>query len=443
MSQRVVNVKYKKATISSSSGGSSIDISNGITFFDYYEDILSPCVTGKIYVSFSGSVYNTIPIRGGEKVDLEVETESGTLKFTGDKALYVYKASDLLQEEGREFFTIHVCSREALTNETSRVQAKYGKSPINEHVKKILKDVLKTSKFKDGNIERTQNSYSFIGTTKKPFHIINWLCPKGIPVSGGASGSSGAGGGGGKGSGGKGIVEKKARGTAGYLFYENQEGFNFRSIDSLVEKTQSQSGSTSSEGFETYIYTQVVEAGSISSDFTIISYNFERNINLMKSLRTGMYSNETYFYDLYNDRVTNYTYSIEKEIKNKLGKKVPFPKEFGNRPSRLLFRQSDRGIIGNDHEERNGREEADMAKSFARYNLLFSQALNIVVPCNVNLQVGQIIKIEFPSNDQSSSGYMEVDREISGLYVIREVCHHFETGQNHSSLKLMRDSYGI
>jgi hypothetical protein len=443
MSQRVVNLKYKKASISSSSGGSSIDLSNGITFFDYYEDILSPCVTGKLYVSFSGSVYNTIPIRGGEKVELELETESGSIKFTGDKALYVYKASDLLQEEGREFFVIHVCSREALTNETSRVQAKYGQSPISEHVKKILKEVLKTSKFNSKNIERTSNSYSFIGTMKKPFYMINWLCPKGIPVSGGASGSSGGGGGGGKGSGGKGIDEKKAKGTAGYLFYENQDGFNFRSIDSLVEKTQSQSGSTGSESFSTYTYTQVVEAGEAASDFTIINYNFERNINLMKSLRTGMYSNETFFYDLYNDRVTNYKYTIKGQIKNKLGKKVPYPKDFAELPSRILFRQSDRGIIGNDPKERNGREEADMAKSFARYNLLFSQALNIVVPCNVKLQVGQIIKIEFPSNDQSSSGVVEVDKEISGLYIIREVCHHFETGQNHSSLKLMRDSYGI
>ena len=441
MSQLITNLKYKKAEIAPSGGGQSIDISNSITMFDYYEDILSPCVMGKMYIAASGSIYNTLPIRGGERVDIEIETEGGTIQFTGDTALYVYKVSDLLQEEGREFFTINLCSREALTNETSRVMSKYDKAPINEHVEKILKDVLKTKKYKSENIERTANSYSFIGTIKKPFHIITWLCPKGIPSTGGVTGGSTGGGGGD--SGGKGIIDKKSRGTAGYLFYENQDGFNFRSIDTLVNKTKSQVSSTSLEDITTYTYSQVIQAGTANSDTMIINYFLEKNIDLMRALRTGMYSNETYFYDLFSDTVTRLSYSIGGEVKNKLGKKFPVPKDFATRPSRLLFRQSDRGITDDKPTESNGREDGDMAKSFARYNLLFTQSLNISVPCNINLKVGNIIRIEFPRSDPSQTSYAEVDEEMSGLYIIREVCHHFELGQNVSSLRLIRDSYGF
>jgi hypothetical protein len=441
MSKLITELKYKKAEIAPSGGGKSIDISNSIVMFSYYEDILSPCVTGKLYIAASGSIYNSLPIRGGEKVEMEIEVGSGTIKFAGDTALYVYKVSDLLQEEGREFFTINLCSREALTNETARVMSKYDKAPINEHVEKILKDVLKTKKYKSENIERTANSYSFIGTIKKPFHIITWLCPKGIPSTGGATGGTTGGGGGG--SGGKGIIDKKSKGTAGYLFYENQDGFNFRSIDSLVNKTKSQVNSTSLENITTYTYSQVIQAGTANSDVMIINYFLEKNINLMKSLRTGMYANETYFYDLYSDTVTRFTYSIKNEVKNKLGKQFPVPKDFAERPSRLLFRQSDRGITDDKFTELNGREEADMAKAFARYNLLFTQSLNISVPCNINLKVGNIIRIDFPRNDPSQTSYAEIDEEMSGLYIIREVCHHFELGQNVSSLKLIRDSYGF
>jgi len=82
-----------------------------------------------------------------------------------------------------------------------------------------------------------------------------------------------------------------------------------------------------------------------------------------------------------------------------------------------------------------------MAKSFARYNLLFTQALNILVPMNINLQVGNILYADFQKIDASQSG--EVDPSQSGYYLIKEVRHHFEGGQMLSSLKLVRDSYGL
>ena len=82
-----------------------------------------------------------------------------------------------------------------------------------------------------------------------------------------------------------------------------------------------------------------------------------------------------------------------------------------------------------------------MAKSFARYNLLFTQALNIVVPMNINLKAGNILYAQFQEVDAGKGA--EVDPEQSGNYLIKEVRHHFEGGQMLSSLKLVRDSYGL
>lgn len=427
MSNALTTLKYNSIIITSSETNKEIDLTSSMVFCDYFEDILSPCVMMTIQIAATYSIYNGLPIRGGERVDLDIETLSGNFKLTGDNAMYVYKVSGIVSDGTKEYFTLHLCSREALTNETARVQRKYAKKPINDHVESILKDVLKTKKFKSSNIEKTSNSYSFIGTLKKPFHILTWLGPKGIPATS-SSGNNG----------------KTAKGVAGFVFYENKDGFHFRSIDTLVSATQSQSGSTSKEYIPKYNYNPgVTESNNLDNNFNIINYNFEKNTDLMKSLRVGTYSNVTYFYDLYRNSIDQITYSLNSEVKSKLGgSKIPYPKDFGDRPSRILFRSSDIGMLDAEGEkEDSGRDNTDMAKSFSRYNLLFTQALNMIVPMNVNLKAGNLIYAQFQQVDASKSG--EVDPEQSGNYLIKEVRHHFESGQMISSLKLVRDSYGL
>ena len=428
MSQAITDFTYRQVEILSLDGSKRIDLTNSIVFSDYYEDILSPCITMNMQILSPYSIFNGMPIRGGEKVVINLETPSGEFILDGDYGLYVYKVSGLVSTSTQEMFTLHLVSKEALTNETVRVQKKYSKKPISDHVTSILKDQLLTKKFKSENIEKTSNSYSFIGTMKKPLHILTWLGPKSIPSSSSNSGNSGT----------------KARGIAGFLFYETKDGFNFRSIDTLVAPTNSQVGSSSKENIPKYAYTQVVEEGTVQASFTILNYGFEKNIDLMKSLRVGMYSNVTFFYDLYENKIERITYSMNEEVKHTLGgnSKLPFPKEFGSSPSRILFRSSDTGILdtGNDKEDA-GRDNTDMAKSFTRYNLLFTQALNMTVPLNVTLRAGKIIYAQFQKVEASNDG--KVDEEQSGNYLIKELRHHFESGELVTALKLVRDNYGL
>jgi hypothetical protein len=116
--------------------------------------------------------------------------------------------------------------------------------------------------------------------------------------------------------------------------------------------------------------------------------------------------------------------------------------EFGDSISRIMVRTSDRGALKTDGSVSDKlRSGADMAMSYSRYNLLFTQALNMVVPCNVNLKVGGIIHAEFPRIDRNTN--MTSDEEQSGYYLIKELRHHFEGGQMVTSLRLIRDSYGL
>jgi hypothetical protein len=424
MAAAVGSFKPNYFTIQTLDGKTTVDVTNSCLFFDYFEDILSPCVTAVAELINSSSLFNILPIRGGEKVTISVDTAFG--EFVLDD-LYVYKVSNLDAQHSNEMFTLNLVSREGLTNETSRCQTIY-RGNLQTTVTKILKDDLKTKKYKSENIEGTSNDYSFIGNNRKPFHVLTWLGPKAVPANGQNSGTSG----------------EEARGTAGFLFYENKDGFNFRSIDSLVSSTKIQTNSADKENIPYYLFTQVIEENQTKTNFNILNYNYEKNIDLMKSLRVGMYVNKTYFYDLYSNTLDLYTYKVKDQVKSKLGgaESIAVSDEFGDSISRIMVRTSDRGALKTDGSVSDKlRSGADMAMSYSRYNLLFTQALNMVVPCNVNLKVGGIIHAEFPRIDRNTN--MTSDEEQSGYYLVKELRHHFEGGQMVTSLRLIRDSYGL
>ena len=420
-------------------GGKSkpIDISNSILFFDYFEDILQPSVSASIRIVNSYSLVSELPIRGGEKVEITIDSPMGSVFHTDrfELVMYVYKVVGIGAENFKDEFELKLTTAEHFLNEQTRCMKKYFNTNIDAHVKDIIYNVLYAESDVDDEknvlAEETANTYSFIGASKKPFHALEWLGVKSISKlgSGGTSGEDKTG---------------ENKGTAGFLFYENQAGFNFRSIDSLV--TGSQIGATGNPLFQ-YFYTgKVIEHAKMSNRFKIINFQFEKNIDLRKALSVGMYANETYFFDTYNNQLSLYTYDLQEETKNatKLGKedKIFVKSEYTSHSTRSLFRFSDHGTLGSDGTlGDSGRDDGDMAKSFSRYNLLFTQALNISVPCNTKLKVGDLIYCEFPRMESGQP--KDVDSEISGNYVIRNVRHRIAANQNVTYLKLMRDSYGL
>ena len=425
-------------TIESLDGSNVIDLtgSSSILFIDYYEDLFSPSIMLTSQIMSSASILNILPIRGGEKVSIVMRTAFGDFNCSGDKSLYVYKVSGVAQDTNSETFTLHLISREGITNETVRCLRRYN-GTIDQSIKKILKDVLKTENYKNSNIEKTVNSYSFIGNQKKPFHILTWLGPKSIPEGTSVTNTSGN------------SLNSEAKGVAGFLFYQNSEGFNFKSVESLVKNTQP--GTSNKKIITKYYYNEITELNNPINEFRILNYNIEKNNDLLKNLRVGMYANATYFYNLYENKLSIYQYKLKNEIKeaSTLGPdaNVVLSDNLGDSVSRIMIRTSDVGVMDNSKgtegilDTTPMRDEADMAKSVSRYNLLLTQSLNIVVPCNINLKVGDIIYTEFPRIKNSNQ--RGADDQQSGNYLIKELRHHMEPNMMITSLKLIRDSYGL
>ena len=431
----------------------SLDIKNSVVQCDYFEDLLSPSITVRLLCSDTSALLSLIPIRGYERIDLIIGTSYGDVKFTEENGnpLYVSSIQKVSQVEGQETFTLQCCTLSNLSNETSRVMKRYEKAPISEHVKKILTDVLQIDEDRM-SIEKSITSYGFIGNMRKPFYTIQWLCPKAVPTTSTVSGKSGDG------------VKAEGKGTSGFFFYEDFDGYKFKSVDRMVDATQvdypDDSEKLSSEyGIPTYTHSTLITANDETNNFKILFANIDKTTDVHKNLRVGLYSNLTYVYDPLKWNLDVVKYSLKDNVdQNNLkiaGDEVPIPQgDITDHASRVLVRMGDRGMWNPGLEESaedvegQGRDPIDMAKAFTRYSMLFQQSLNISVPCNPLLRVGGIIRVELPEVGDTNlgpRGQKKTDSEQSGFFVIRSVRHHFEIteGRNVTSLNLIRDSYGI
>jgi hypothetical protein len=117
----------------------------------------------------------------------------------------------------------------------------------------------------------------------------------------------------------------------------------------------------------------------------------------------------------------------------------------GDVPSRIITQVLDIGTLDPEAKfSENLDPNADPIKyqsqSLMRYNSLFTQTLNMTVPLNTNLRAGDVISCKFPKISRGSKN--EYDSETSGLYMIKELCHHFDTTGSFTSMKLLRDTFG-
>jgi hypothetical protein len=413
---------YEEILIESNDQSNSVDLRLGIQSIDYYEDIFSPTITAKMVVTNTGntvngqSIYQGLPLRGGERVSMKIAGNTASnpgLNFS----FYVSSISNVISGDQLETFVLNLCSREAITNETARVVKKYPtSSPISASAEDIIKSYLQTSK--KSTIDPTSNKYGFIGNMRKPFTVLTWLASKGVPDS-------------------------KGDASAGYVFYETQDGYNFRALDKLITQEKS----------ATYNSIEVVTPDSPNKDFEILSYITNRNQNMLEKLRLGAFASQRMFFNPNTFEFTDPAKGLFKledyagKSKN-LGSKITLPKvsegsnqTLGDIPTRMITGIIDIGTLEKDVSvDENADPFKYQSQALMRYNVLFTQTLTMTVPLNTNLKAGNIIECLFPKTTTSKN--KEYDQDQSGLYMIKELCHHFDTEGSYTSMKLIRDTFG-
>ena len=405
--------------------GKRVRLEGKTTSFDYYESVLSPNITASLtFVDTGGSVvydndydkqerlgsiYNALPITSGEKIEFKITNpSSGTLNFEKNP-LIVNGASNLNQSSNDNMVLLSLLSQSSFTNQNSVVYKKYNGN-IGNTVGNIIKEYFGTEQSKV-RIDDTSNDYSFIGNSQSPFELIMWLAAKSVP----------------------------SEGNAGFFFYETRTGFNFRSIDSLI----------SQEPVATYYRTDGFAANMDNNinDFKILSFSISKNKNFLNALKIGVLNSRNIYFNPKTFEEVEEPFQFT-ELMKSLGKDAEEPEIHTDINSGKFTRTHfDILDIGTHSPEIDGSDNNDptlwQAQSTMRYNILFSQVLNMQVPCNIDLKAGDVINCSFEIVTQSSKEQGSDDPVQSGKYLIVDLRHHFDPTRSMTSMTLVRDSYGL
>ena len=384
------------------------DITRGNPSINYYESVTSPSISMTLSFMDIDQMISQEGITGGEMIDLEIIIPDFEEKFiieSKKQKLVLNSVRDVVTSTNKQMATLEFVSEESLINETSRVNKKF-----TGNVTQIVKELLETEPKgiqteKEIKTDNAVNKYSFIGNLKRPFETIQWLCPK---------------------------AQASAK-NFGFLFFENLDGFHFKSIENLLKQEPE------------FLYQKPDRP--TETDLRIIESNLNQSNDMGMNARMGMYSNRTIYIDLENETYEETDFNISELNPEKPLKVIETLKE---KPTRLMFRMLDQGALQKGSTKKEVEKRNELAvyqnKSYIRNNLLFSQSLNISVPINPELRAGQIIEVQFPLKDNTDQNTTDKfgkdkDNDISGKYLISELRHVIGDGTSSTQLNLIRDTF--
>ena len=405
--------KFKKCELIPNEGSSldeKYELLGGGPIVDYYESIDSPTISMNITFIDIDQVISRKGISGGEYIDLTIQIDGfDDFKLTQKKHnLMLNSVRNIITETNKQVATLEFVSVESIINETARVNKKFAGN-VSQTVFELLigdKKGIQTSK----NLDKhdATNSYSFVGNLKRPFDTVQWLCPK----------------------------AQSSTKNFGFLFYENFDGYHFKSIEKLLEQEPS------------FTYTHTDKPYDKETGvFKILQNRMVQTNDIGMNLRMGMYANRTIYVDIVNQTKEIVDFKITDFNLKRPPKLLNGVEDF---PTRLMLRVNDTASAQKGSKKKDQQPESELAvyqnKSYIRNNLLFSQSFKISTSLNPDLRVGQVIEIKLPvkkGDGESKTDSYGNDRtnDPSGKYLISGLRQIIGGEKSESQLTLIRDVF--
>ena len=416
-------------------GGKAVDIRGVCPGFNYIESIDSPSV--RMEIAIMDTIDLISDLTGNEFIQLEMESDSAP-----DQPLIVrqriFKIGAVTKSERAQSYVIFTVSPEAYNNETNRVFKAFRYKTGSSHVKEIVDKFLKSSGRKY-SYEGSKGNFNFISPSWRPFDVIAYISDK---------------------------IVSSENNKAGYMFFENKNGFYFNTIDTLTKGELMNKGS-----IPTFTYEQANVGNAEYNAYSIESMNYPDQGNHLEKMRTGAYVNTVI--GVKAPALTSGNLPTAGSGKSgpsgsispprtqslievfgqaeTLNDAFPFPKikeaYFDEKkPTRVKIRAlpgMKNAKTSQDGTDTAGNMDNDTiaasSYSYSRWQLLNSIRLDITIPGNVSLAVGMVIQCKIPASSNVEERTV-LDPVYSGRYLVVGLKHDYSPTGLTTHLQLSKDS---
>ena len=427
--------------------------------FQYFEDIMWPSYAATMVVQDNTeNVISTMPIQGFERVVVEVDDLTKTSgpnengRYTYD--FRIWNISNRVVNERKQTYTLGLISYEGLRNEGTVINRQLTGN-VSEIVTELLTEDMEISS-ESVDVERSVTSIKILPTKKTPYTLIKSFLKKSIAekiaitandskkeeetevVSDVVDSES-----------------QKGSGTAGFLFFQTNRGFVFKSIDTLI------SDANPIQGDKFFWQPAKLSDPSLNRIQEIV---FGQEFDIIKRLREGHYSSIMCAVDINTLTYKEQVYSLTNtwDDMEHLGSQTKLPegqRKLSKIPTRIMSTILDNEVwnpapkIASTENGGDGSHPYQdyqlnyLSQGLARAGILFNQQLTISLTGHLELCAGDKIEIRIPEQAaEAVKGDSTYDPEHSGTYMIKQVNHQFNMTDSrnvYTVLDLVRDSQGI
>ena len=424
----------------------SIELKDKMVELNYFEDVYSPSISGKLVVSDAIGLLNLASINGTEFLKI-IFQKTNDSSITISRTFRVFSVTDKTLSNNNNFenYTINFCSEEFLISQQYRISKSYKNKEISDIIADILNTFLKVgiSGSKSVYVESTRGKYDFILPNKKIFETINWLSTYAQPTSGGSGTGNGTG--------------------ADMLFYENVQGYHFNSLQSLYKQNSVMNLYYNPKNIRPN--QKLIDLDSQlrnAMKFEVLNY-----IDTLGAISKGTFSNRLISLDILAKKKTVTDYNYNDYFKN--GKSLngsPVTNNYKNRYDKYLFDAPPQNMeAGTLRMVTSNSKQKELPYVKQNSDMINSIANDIFVENYIPNRVGQIalanytrIKLTIPGNSDlcvglainfmalgisaisDSKSKKDPDPYFSGKYIITAIRHIITNISYITVLELAKDS---
>jgi len=398
------------------SKGMTQNITNQLLSIELFEDLFSPFMTGLITVKDSFDFVNLMPFIGEEFINMKIYTPSLEEKDYINQQFYIYKISDrLITGDRTVVYQLHIIAREAVIDVNKNVSKNYS-GIISDIVKEICtnkEDGLESTK--PINVEPTANKTKFISNFWSPIKSINYAV-------GNATTSAGA---------------------SNYLFFENRNGLNFVSLDSLYNQ----------EPKMEFVYDNYAR-DVLSDGRSIINLNedYKRITELeiplvydyIDRIRSGMFASKIITHDPVTKKYYSKNFNMLDDFLNNshLNEFSAATTSNINSPNSLIINYPKNYGVFNQYTDVSNAKT--IQKRISQLMQAQTTKLNITVLGRTDYTVGMKVKVKLNKIQPIGKGELEediLDTVLSGFYIISAINHSINRDKHECAMELIKDSY--
>jgi len=395
------------------STGVTVDITNNILSFEITENLFESWTTGCLNILECSAITNVLPMVGVEFVYVTFQTPAMN-ECIFNKGFYIYACSDRIQlSDKTAFYQLRIISGEGLTDFQTRVSKTFRGRPHE-----IMTDIMDSHLLSDKSLfmDEASNDLVFISNWWHPKQCIDYLCRHSIGV---------------------------LSGSPSYLFFESLKGFWFVTLDTLVQSDSYQKFVVGQYG------TQVADSVNTTAEYDInaqfqnileIEYNngfdyFERSVN-------GYYGLEIIGFDINTQQYIHTRSGANFDDFKHLNKYTCTGNTtIGYTSTRIEYVPYE---TQNFENQTRGIDDTNIPSRGARQQLLSwlkTTGCTIKVFGRCDYDVGMIVTLVVPKNEDTRKGDDTTDNLLSGNYLVTSLKHIVTKSSHYCILQLMKDSY--